>query len=63
MFQRALEAQQLQQNGGSSVSPSMYDDDEKLSKSALKELQRQRLNEARKRMAEKYGDTYDESAD
>jgi YidC/Oxa1 family membrane protein insertase len=41
----------------------MYDDDEKLSKSALKELQRQRLNEARKRMAEKYGDTYDESAD
>lgn len=36
---------------------------EKLSKAELKELQRKKLNEARKRMAEKYGDEYDESSD
>ena len=39
------------------------DDDEptekkELSKAELKELQRKKLNEARKRMAEKYGDEY-----
>ena len=43
------------------------DDDEeepvdktKLSKAELKELQRKKLNEARRRMAEKYGDEYTE---
>lgn len=41
------------------------DDDEpkKKSKSELKDEQRKRLNEARKRMAEKYGDDYDDSQD
>ena len=37
------------------------DEDKKLSKAELKELQRQRLNEARRRMAEKYGDEYSEN--
>ena len=36
------------------------DEEKKLSKAELKELQRKRLNEARKRMAEKYGDDYTE---
>lgn len=35
-------------------------DKTKLSKAELKELQRKKLNEARKRMAEKYGDEYTE---
>ena len=47
--------------------PGSYDDDDddddgdetkKLSNRELKELQRKKLNEARKRMAEKYGDEY-----
>lgn len=64
-YQKMLEAQQTQQNGGVPVSRSIGSDtsDEKLSKSAIKDLQRQRLNEARKRMAEKYGDVYDENVD
>ena len=66
MYERMMEAQQAQQNGGAPVSTINDDDDTpegKLSKSAAKELQRQRLNEARRRMAEKYGDSYEESAD
>lgn len=38
-----------------------FDEDRKLSKSEIKELQRKKLNEARKRMAEKYGDEYTDS--
>lgn len=38
-----------------------FDEDRKLSKAELKELQRKKINEARRRMAEKYGDEYDES--
>ena len=61
-YQRALEAQQMQNGTKPSAPISSNDDDtpeEKLSKSAVKDLQRQRLNEARRRMAEKYGDDYD----
>lgn len=36
------------------------DSDKKLSKNEIRELQRKKLNEARKRMAEKYGDEYTE---
>ena len=36
------------------------DDEKKLSKAQLKELNRQKLNEARRRYAEKYGDEYKE---
>lgn len=68
-MEKALEAQmQAQEKGGvkKSMSKSIDDEDDeveeegekKLSKSEIKELQRQRLNEARKRMAEKYGDEY-----
>ena len=38
-----------------------FDEDRKLSKSEVKELQRQKLNEARRRMAEKYGDEFNEN--
>ena len=65
LYQRAMDAQKSQQSlqsGEQSISSNDENDvsEEKLSKSAVKDLQRQRLNEARKRMAEKYGDTYEE---
>ena len=62
-MERALEMQQEQRG----EKPGSYDDDDddddgdetkKLSNRELKELQRKKLNEARKRMAEKYGDEY-----
>ena len=37
------------------------DEPKKKSKNELKDEQRRKLNEARKRMAEKYGDEYDET--
>ena len=51
--QAALEAQ----NGGTSNSG------EKLSRSEQNKANRDAINEARKKMAEKYGDIYDESND
>lgn len=64
-MERALEAQQMQANGGVMPQKKAVEKDEdgeekKLSKAEIKELQRKRLNEARKRMAEKYGDDYTE---
>ena len=66
-MERALEAQQQGLEGRKSTSDDDADDDDeddteekKLSKAELKELQRKKLNEARKRMAEKYGDEYKE---
>lgn len=62
MMERAM-AMQNEQNGGKAISSDDEDDDEeerKLSKAELKELQKQRLNEARRRMAEKYGDEYND---
>lgn len=64
-MERALEAQQIQANGGKlpekkEEEDDLIDEEKKLSKAELKELQRKRLNEARKRMAEKYGDDYTE---
>ena len=66
-MERAIEMQKEQRGEKTS---SDYDDDEdddddgdedkKLSKQELKDLQRRKLNEARKRMAEKYGDEYTE---
>ncbi|MBR6045095.1 MAG: YidC/Oxa1 family membrane protein insertase [Ruminococcus sp.] len=62
-MEKALEYQQEQRG----VKPSDDDEDKEdevdessLSKAELKELQRKKLNEARKRMAEKYGDEYKE---
>lgn len=40
-----------------------YEEPKKKSKSELKDEQRRKLNEARRRMAEKYGDEYDETQD
>lgn len=62
-MERAMEAQNQQNgNNGKKAAVDDYDDefdeDRKLSKSEAKELQRKRLNEARRRMAEKYGDEY-----
>ena len=64
-MERALEAQQQGMESKKSTSSDDDDDEEeteekKLSKAELKELQRKKLNEARKRMAEKYGDEYKE---
>lgn len=65
-MEKALEAQmQAQENGGvKKAIEKNYEDedaeDKKLSKAEIKDLQRKRLNEARKRMAEKYGDEYNE---
>ena len=68
-MERAIEMQQ-EQNGRKPESYSDDDDDDddddsddedkKLSKQELKDLRRKKLNEARKRMAEKYGDEYTE---
>ncbi|MBR1764779.1 MAG: YidC/Oxa1 family membrane protein insertase [Ruminococcus sp.] len=65
-MERALEIQQ-EQNGRKPIKDDDDDEEEdedkpekKLSKAELKELQRKKLNEARKRMAEKYGDEYTE---
>lgn len=63
-MERAMAAQN-KQNGISTDDPSDDEDDDdgeerKLSKSEVKELQRKKLNEARRRMAEKYGEDYDE---
>ncbi len=69
-FQKMMEQQQAAiaaQKGVAYVPPSSVDDAEAdvevLSKSAQKDLQRKKLAEARKRYAEKYGDTFDESLD
>ena len=64
-MERALEAQQQGLEGRKNIPSDDKDDEEeteekKLSKAELKELQRKKLNEARKRMAEKYGDEYKE---
>lgn len=65
-MEKALEAQMQTQGGVSKdTSPKESDEDsdgedKKLSKAELKDLQRKKLNEARKRMAEKYGDEYKE---
>ncbi len=65
-MERALEAQQQGLEGRKSLPDDSDDDDDedteekKLSKAQLRELQRKKLNEARKRMAEKYGDEYKE---
>ncbi len=40
-----------------------YEEPKKLSKQELRDEQRRKLNEARRRMAEKYGDEYDDSQD
>lgn len=61
MYERAM-AMQNQQNGNVQNSEDGDDEDEerKLSKAEMKELQRKRINEARRRMAEKYGEEYNE---
>lgn len=63
MYERAMAAQQQQKGEqGTESNPIVINSSEgKLSKSELKEYQRQRLNEARRRMAEKYGDNYSEN--
>ena len=60
-YQRALEMQQSQM-GTSGTKPSDDDSDEerKLTKAERKQAELKRLQEARKRMAEKYGDEYEE---
>ncbi|MDO5125214.1 MAG: YidC/Oxa1 family membrane protein insertase [Ruminococcus sp.] len=60
MYERAM-AMQNQQNGNVQNSEDDDEDEErKLSKAEMKELQRNRINEARRRMAEKYGEEYNE---
>lgn len=64
-YEKALEVQQMQKNGElPSRQPAKVtsepEENVKKSKSELKEEERRKLNEARKRMAEKYGDEYTE---
>lgn len=64
-MERAMEMQQ-EQNGKAKAAEDVVEEEEeiedrKLSKQEQKELQRKKLNEARKRMAEKYGDEYNEN--
>lgn len=62
MFEKALAMQQANAGNADDSSDDEEDDeDRKLSKAEMKELQRQRINEARRRMAEKYGEDYEES--
>lgn len=63
MYERAMEAQALKDGEYKKPTISSDDGDKKVSKSEMKEYQRQVLNEARRRMAEKYGDEYDNSSD
>lgn len=61
-MQRMLEQQQAleaQQNGGSQNRTKSSG--EKMSRSEMNKQNRDKINEARRRMAEKYGDTYDEN--
>jgi len=62
-MQKMLEQQQLleqQKNGGSAVD---RNGDGKISRSEMNKYNRDRINEARKRMAEKYGDEFDDNVD
>lgn len=62
-MQKMLEQQQLmeqQQNGTASMT---NPDGSKISRSEMNKVNRDRINEARKRMAEKYGDEYNDSND
>ncbi len=62
MYERALEAQKAQQSAQGNVSNNSDNDDKnvKVSKSTMKQIEKDRLSEARRRMAEKYGDDYNE---
>ncbi len=62
-MQRLMEQQQemlAQQNGNSPASNTVKSSKGDYSKSELNEINRKAINEARKRMAEKYGDEYSE---
>ena len=68
MYQRMMEQQQAAQNGGTAPVkkiPTSYTDENgeeiKLSKSAQKDMQSKIIADARRRMAEKYGEEYDDS--
>ncbi len=63
-YQRALEMQQQQAGAASSSEKDAeedFDEDKKLTKAERKQVELKRLQEARKRMAEKYGDEYEEN--
>lgn len=60
-YQRALEMQQSQMGtSGTKSSDDDLDEERKLTKAERKQAELKRLQEARKRMAEKYGDEYEE---
>ncbi len=63
MYERAMEAQAAQNGTPMPKSTNLNGEEGKLSKSELKEYQKNVLNEARKRMAEKYGDEYNDNID
>ncbi len=64
MYQRMLEQQQALQDGGVKTRPAeKLTAEDKLSRNQQKTLERQIINEARRRQAEKYGEVYDESND
>ena len=69
LMERMAEAQMIKEGKDpKEIRKALSDDDDyeepkKLSKQELRDEQRRKLNEARRRMAEKYGDDYDDSQD
>lgn len=65
MMQRMMEQQNemMKQQGGGNIRPDYKADTEGMSRSEKQAYNRQLINEARKRMAEKYGEEYVESDD
>lgn len=61
-FEMMLEQQRklLEEQNGVSSNRNVNDDEKKMSRSELQAYNRKLINDARKRMAEKYGDDYDE---
>lgn len=59
-MQKMLEQQQLLEQQQNGQQPGVKPDGSKMSRSETNKQNRDRINEARKRMAEKYGDEYDE---
>lgn len=62
-MERVLEQQQAALEQSNPSSGARNKDGSKISRSEMNKYNRERINEARKRMAEKYGDVYDDNED
>ncbi len=62
-YEKAMEAQAMQNGTYKTPSINSADGEKKMSKADLKEYERKVLNDARRRMAEKYGEDYNDNQD